>query len=145
MAATASTILQGKGDRVLTVTAEATIASVVELLAGNRIGAVPVINADREVVGIISERDVVRGLSKSGPAVVDQPVETLMTKDIKTCGLDDTIEELMKMMTSRRIRHLPVVENRKLRGIVSIGDVVKQRLDEAQFEVEALKSYITAS
>jgi CBS domain-containing protein len=144
MTATTATILKGKGDNVLTVTATQAIAVVVSLLAEHRIGAVPVVNEAGEVIGIVSERDIVRGLAKSGPAVVDQAVESLMTSDIKTCSLDNTIDELMQIMTSRRIRHLPVVENRRLRGIVSIGDVVKERLNQAQFEVDALKSYITS-
>jgi CBS domain-containing protein len=119
-----------------------TIASVAKVLTSNRIGAVPVIDEKDRLVGIISERDIVRSLSENGALTLTLPVERLMTHEVATCSPGDQLDDLMGVMTNRRIRHLPVVENGALQGIVSIGDVVKQRLDEVQFEVEELRRYI---
>jgi CBS domain-containing protein len=138
-----ATILDGKGHDVLTVTPESSVAALVKLLAERRIGAVPVVDAAGRVKGIVSERDIVRALAADS-TVLDRQIEALMTREVKTCGLQDTVADLMEVMTRGRFRHLPVVENGKLVGIVSIGDVVKQRVAEAQSEVEALTSYITS-
>ena len=138
-----ATILDGKGHDVLTVTPESSVAALVKLLAERRIGAVPVVDAAGRVKGIVSERDIVRALAADS-TVLDRQVEALMTREVKTCSLQDTVADLMEVMTHGRFRHLPVVENGKLVGIVSIGDVVKQRVAEAQSEVEALTSYITS-
>ena len=112
------------------------------MLAQNRIGAVPVINEDGQLVGIISERDIIRGMSEHGEAVLKLPVDQLMTRDVKTCSSEDQLVDLMEVMTLRRIRHLPVIHNGALHGIVSIGDVVKQRIEEVQSEAEELLRYI---
>ena len=136
-----ATLLQSKGFDVLTVTPESSVATLVSLLAERRIGAVPVIDGEGHVKGIVSERDVVRALAADS-GVLERKVETLMTREVKTCGLQDAVVELMEVMTRERFRHLPVVEGGKLVGIISIGDVVKQRVAEAQFELEALTSYI---
>jgi CBS domain-containing protein len=136
-----ATLLQSKGFDVLTVTPESSVATLVKLLADRRIGAVPVIDGEGHVKGIVSERDVVRALAADS-GVLERKVETLMTREVKTCGLQDAVVELMEVMTRERFRHLPVVEGGKLVGIISIGDVVKQRVAEAQFELEALTSYI---
>jgi|HubBroStandDraft_1064217.scaffolds.fasta_scaffold00015_26 CBS domain-containing protein len=136
-------LLQSKGHDVLTVTPESSVADLVQLLAGKRIGAVPVIDGEGHVRGIVSERDIVRALAADGQ-VLERKVATLMTRNVKTCGLQDAVVELMDVMTRERFRHLPVVENGRLVGIISIGDVVKQRVAEAQFELEALTSYINS-
>jgi CBS domain-containing protein len=137
-------ILDGKGHDVLTVAPESSVAALVKLLAEKRIGAVPVVDGAGRVKGIVSERDIVRALA-GDPTVLDRKVETLMTREVQTCVLQDTVANLMEIMTRGRFRHLPVVEDSKLIGIISIGDVVKQRVAEAQSEVEALTSYITTS
>jgi CBS domain-containing protein len=139
-----ATILDGKGHDVLTVAPESSVAALVKLLAEKRIGAVPVVDGTGRVKGIVSERDVVRALAVDA-AVLERKVETLMTREVQTCVLQDTVADLMEIMTRGRFRHLPVVEAGRLIGIISIGDVVKQRVAEAQSEVEALTSYITTS
>jgi CBS domain-containing protein len=145
MATKVSAVLAQKGRRVVTVGPSDTIASLVKVLSSNRIGAVPVVDGDDRLVGIISERDVVNGMALHGDAVMTLRVERLMTTEVRTCSPEDAIVELMEIMTLERIRHLPVVRNATLDGIVSIGDVVKQRLQEAQFELEELRSYISSS
>ena len=137
-------ILDGKGNDVLTVTPESSVSALVKLLAEKRIGAVPVVDGTGRLKGIVSERDVVRALAGDA-AVLERKVESLMTREVQTCVLQDTVADLMEIMTRGRFRHLPVVEDSKLIGIISIGDVVKQRVAEAQSEVEALTSYITTS
>jgi CBS domain-containing protein len=137
------TLLQAKGREVLTVTPQETVATLVGLLAERRIGAAPVVDAAGRVVGIASERDVVRALARH-PDALARPISTLMTTEVKTCTPRDSVIEIMQVMTTGRFRHLPVVEAGRLVGIVSIGDVVKQRLEEAQFELDALKSYIAS-
>jgi CBS domain-containing protein len=140
-----SSVLENKGHTVITATPGATVGSVVNLLARNRIGAVPVTAPDGRLVGIISERDVIRGMGQYGAAALALTVDVLMTREVKTCAPEDQIVELMETMTLRRFRHLPVLRNGVLIGIVSIGDVVKQRLEEAQSELEALRSYIASA
>jgi CBS domain-containing protein len=142
MTATVSDVLRDKGSRVVTVAPDQPAMSVVETLTKNRIGAAPVVDVGGRLVGIISERDIIRGLAQHGDAVLPLTADRLMTREVMTCSLKDPIVGLMEVMTNHRIRHLPVVENGSLRGIVSIGDVVKQRLAEAQFELEQLRSYI---
>ena len=137
-------ILDGKGHDVLTVTPDSSVAALVKLLAEKRIGAVPVADGTGRLSGIVSERDVVRALAGDA-AVLERKVESLMTHEVKTCGLQDTVANLMEVMTRGRFRHLPVIEDGKLIGIISIGDVVKQRVAEAQSEVEALTTFITSS
>ena len=143
MATKVSDVLKHKGYRVVTVAPLQSVASVVDLLTQNRIGAAPVTDADGRLVGIISERDVIRGLSEHREAVLTMAAEQLMTREVMTCAPGSSIVELMEVMTNQRIRHLPVVQNGALAGIVSIGDVVKQRLAEAQFELDELRRYIS--
>jgi CBS domain-containing protein len=145
MTAKVADVLKQKGYRVVTVVPGQSVAAVVSVLTQNRIGAAPVINAAGELIGIISERDVVRGVATDGSDVLNRPIEQLMTREVKTCAPDDAIVELMAIMTNARIRHLPVVMQGMLCGIVSIGDVVKQRLAEAQLELEELHRYISSS
>ena len=137
-----SSVLKNKGHDVVTVAPQQTVGSVVKVLAQNRIGAVPVINEEGQLIGIISERDIIRGMSEHADAVLTLPADQLMTRDVKTCSSEDQLVDLMEVMTLQRIRHLPVIENGALHGIVSIGDVVKQRLEEVQSEAEELRRYI---
>lgn len=139
---TVSIILAGKGREVVTIEPNATLAAAVALLAEKRIGALMILGADRRVVGILSERDIVRALAERGPTALNERVSQVMTRDVKTCTEDDTIEGLMGRMTTGKFRHMPVVEQEKLIGIVSIGDVVKNRVEEIEHEAEALRDYI---
>lgn len=143
MATKVSEVLKQKGFAIVTVAPTQTIAAVVEVLTQHRIGAAPVTDTSGRLIGIISERDVVRGISQHGVAALTFPTERLMTRDVKTCSSEDAIVTLMEIMTNQRIRHVPVVEGDALRGIISIGDVVKQRLAEAQQELDDLRRYIS--
>ena len=136
------TILRAKGRDVATIEPDATVESAVRLLASRRIGALIVSEDGRRVDGIVSERDIVQGLSDHGPGLLEQRIEDVMTRRVHTCSPEDTVGELMGRMTERRIRHLPVVEAGALCGIVSIGDVVKNRLDEVEYEASSLRSYV---
>jgi CBS domain-containing protein len=133
-------ILSTKGGRVTTIKPDAKISTTSKLLSQHRIGAVLVTDAADKIIGIISERDIVRGLASHGGAVAEISVTDLMTRDVRSC----TPGDIMGIMTTHRIRHLPVLEDGKLAGIVSIGDVVKYRLDEAKHEVESLRDYVLA-
>ncbi len=137
-------ILQGKGSEVFAVRETATIAEAVTLLADKNIGAVIVKNASGGVAGILSERDIVRRLKTQGAEVLAAPVSACMTANVVSCRLADTIDELMSKMTQRRIRHVPVVENGALVGLVSIGDVVKHKIEITEQEAAALRDYITS-
>ena len=135
-------ILAGKRDNVITIEPSANVAAAVKLLAERRIGAVVILGADHRVVGILSERDIVRALADHGATVLSKPVSQVMTRDVKTCSEDDTIEELMSRMTTGKFRHMPVVQEGKVIGIVSIGDVVKSRVEEIDHETKSLRDYI---
>ena len=135
-------ILAGKRGDVVTIGPTADLTAAIKLLAERRIGAVVILGADRRIVGILSERDIVRALAERGPAALNERVGQVMTRDVKTCSADDTIEGLMSRMTAGKFRHMPVVEEDKLIGIVSIGDVVKNRVEEIEHEAEALRDYI---
>jgi CBS domain-containing protein len=134
-----------KDQAIETIAPDATIAEASRRLAEHKIGAVLVLGADRRIVGILSERDIVRGLDRSGAALLNMRVSELMTRNVVSCAPDDTVEEIMQEMTTRRIRHLPVLAQGRLVGIVSIGDVVKSRLEELTSESEALRSYIAGA
>jgi len=137
-----SHILRDKGDDVVTIAASATMAEVAHLLANKRIGAVIVRDPSGAIAGIISERDIVRALSKSGADCLSHKAADHMTRDVVTCGKNDSIDDLMEQMTRGRFRHVPVVEGTRLVGIVSIGDVVKTRIAETVFEAQSLRAYI---
>jgi CBS domain-containing protein len=139
---TVKAILSRKGNDVLTIEPTATLAAAVKLLAERRIGAVVITGADRQVIGILSERDIVRAFAASGPAALDQQVGQVMTRKVMTCDEAETVSSLMGRMTQGKFRHLPVVERGRLAGIVSIGDVVKYRLEEMEKESTALREYI---
>jgi CBS domain-containing protein len=140
-----SDILSQKGGLVYTVTPDATAAEVAQQLSARRIGSVLVLRDAELVAGVVSERDLVRAIALHGAAALDMEAQQLMTRDVVACDPDDSIEQVMAMMTRGRFRHLPVVRHGELLGIISIGDVVKARLTEAQDETEALKAYIVAA
>ena len=135
-------ILAGKGGNVVTINPTADVIAAAKLMAERGIGAVVVLGADHRIVGILSERDIVQALAEHGAAVLSEPVSQVMTREVKTCSEDDTIGELMGRMTTGRFRHLPVVQQGKLIGIVSIGDVVKSRVEEIDQETKTLREYI---
>ena len=137
-----SDILKIKGSDVLSIGADQPIHAAIAILAVNRIGAVLVLDDKDSIVGIVSERDLVRAMHKFGKELFDKRVADLMTATVVTCSPKDPLAAIMGMMTSQRFRHVPVVEEGKLMGMISIGDVVKSRIEEAQSEVEALRRYI---
>lgn len=139
---TVAAILARKGRDVLTVRKETSIADVVRLLGERRIGAVVVSDDFHRVIGIVSERDIVRVLARSGPAGLEGAVEAIMTQKVVTCADQDTLHEVMERMTHGRFRHLPVVEDGRLAGIVSIGDVVKARIEQVEREADEMRAYI---
>ena len=141
---TVATILESKGDRVATTRPDATVETVAHRLRIEGIGALVVSEDGRRVAGIISERDIVRGLAEHGSEALTMPVSALMTAGVTTCMPETTVNQVMSRMTRGRIRHLPVTVDGRLVGIVSIGDVVKHRLDEMETEVQTLRDYITA-
>lgn len=136
-------ILSGKSDGVVSITSQTTIGEAIATLAEHNIGAVAVVD-DETLVGIISERDIVRHLAGSAEGFRANPVSTLMTRAPKTCTRADTIDHVMNVMSRGRFRHLPVVEDGVLIGIVSMGDVVKRKIDQAEQEAEALRDYIAS-
>ena len=139
---TVKAILSRKGTDVLTIEPNATLATAVKLLADRKIGAVVITGADRQVIGILSERDIVRAFASDGPAALEQQVGQVMTRRVMTCDEAETVASLMERMTQGKFRHLPVVERGRLAGIVSIGDVVKYRLEEMEKESSAMREYI---
>ena len=135
-------VLSGKSSQdVVTIKPDATVRELIALLARHNIGALVVSGDGSSVDGIVSERDVVRRLHED-EGVVDLPVSAIMTSDVQTCSVEDSVHNLMKVMTEGRFRHLPVVEDGRLTGIVSIGDVVKHRLEELETEAHMLHDYI---
>ncbi len=131
-----------KGNKVLTVRGDATIKTAVGILQSEKIGASIVSTDGTKVQGIFSERDIVRGLVAHGASLLEKRVADFMTADVKTCSLGDDIQDIMSQMTRSHIRHLPAVENGVLRSIISIGDVVKNRLEELETEANALRDYV---
>jgi CBS domain-containing protein len=136
------TILRNKGSWVATIRPDATIADAVDMLNRERIGALVVSEDGGSVDGVLSERDIVIALGDRSEDLLARTVEEVMTRNVITCDPNDTVGELMAEMTNRRIRHLPVVKDGRLRGIVSIGDLVKNRLDEVEFEANSLRTFI---
>lgn len=135
-------ILRSKGPAVATVTRTTTVAALLADLAVHDIGSMVVIDADG-VVGIVSERDVVRRLHQYGSDLLRRPVADVMNALVVTCGPDDRVDDLAILMTNNRVRHVPVLDNGRLAGIVSIGDVVKSRMEEMMAEHQQLQAYIT--
>ena len=141
-------ILTVKGADIVKVATSDTVQQTAKLLREMRIGAVLVrdeANNTDGIAGIISERDIIGGLAALGAAALDMPVDSMMTRDVHVCSPSDTVDEVMSMMTDRRIRHLPVMEDDKLVGLISIGDVVKHKIAESEQEARALREYITTA
>jgi CBS domain-containing protein len=138
----ADQILQRKGRDVSTIPPDATVRAAAEALAAANLGALVVSVDGTSLAGIVSERDIVRRLAADGPPLLDQPVSSIMQAEVRTCAGADNVDQLMELMTQHRIRHLPVVEDDALVGIISIGDVVKTRVDELVTEKEQLVDYI---
>jgi CBS domain-containing protein len=142
---TVSIILAGKGRHVVTIEPGANLADAAQLLSEKRIGAALVLGADHRVVGIISERDIVRALAERGAAVLAEPVSQIMTRKVETCNESEPVSSIMERMTAGKFRHVPVVTQGRLVGIVSIGDVVKHRLHEMERESTAMREYILSA
>jgi CBS domain-containing protein len=140
---TVARILAEKGGSVVTMAPHRTIDEAIHLLAEKRIGALVVGDAQGRVIGILSERDVMRALATEGAAALDRPVSHYMTEKVVTCTRRTTIEDVMETMTNGRFRHLPVVEDGHLVGVVSIGDVVARRIAAVEAEHQAMRDYIT--
>jgi len=139
-----STVLKRKDPSVATISRDATVAEAVAELARHNVGALVVSNDGRTVEGIVSERDVVRGLETFGGAILDKPIRTIMSGEVRTVSPDAEIESVAVIMTEHRIRHVPVLKDGVLEGIVSIGDVVKSRIEELEEDRDALLKYISA-
>lgn len=140
-----ASILRQKGRGVTTASPATTLLDIANKLAAKRIGAMVIVGADGEVAGIVSERDIIRMLGSAGPVCLSRPVSESMTRSVVTCRESDTLEEIMAIMTTGRFRHLPVVDDGALVGIVSIGDVVKHHIAEVEMEATAMREYITHS
>jgi len=140
---TVAHILSEKGSSVATVQPERTLDEAIQLLADKSIGALVVTDEAQTVVGIISERDIMRAVARQGAAALDTPITSHMTREVATCRRETTNDEVMRLMTDGRFRHMPVCEHGKLVGIVSIGDVVKRRLPTLEAEQQAMRDYIT--
>ncbi len=139
-----SEVVRRKGATVVTMPAQTPVGDLLTRLAKHHIGALVVSPDGVSVAGIVSERDVVRRLVSYGPALLERPISEIMTAQVRTCSPTDTVEQLMVLMTEQRFRHVPVVDGNRLTGIVSIGDVVKQRLEELQTERDHLTAYISS-
>ncbi len=139
---TVGLILAEKGRDVVVTELGATLAETAKLLADRRIGAALILGADRRIIGIISERDIVRALAARGAAALDEPVSRTMTRNVETCNENEPICNIMERMTAGKFRHLPVIDQGRVVGIVSIGDAVKHRLQEVERESTAMRDYI---
>lgn len=138
---TVRSILNTKGHQIMSVKPDVRLEAAIRLLGEKKIGAVLVMNQSR-LEGILSERDIVRVLAERGAGALETPVSEVMTRKVVTCKETDTVAELMEMMTTGKFRHLPVVDNGKVVGLISIGDIVKRRVQEYESEQEALRDYI---
>lgn len=134
-------ILKVKGRAVVTARPETTLLEITKKLSAKKIGAIVVVGDNGEVTGIVSERDVIRILGEKGEAVLEEPVSSIMTRQVVSCQETTTIEEMMELMTQGRFRHVPVIDGQSLIGIVSIGDVVKHHIAEVEMEVVAMREY----
>ncbi len=139
-----SQILKDKGDLVFTASPQETVGAAAALLHTRRVGAMVVLDADEAIVGILSERDIVRVIAKEGAGALNKPIAACMSAEVIFAQPEESIDILLERMTDRRIRHLPVVREGRLVGIISIGDLVKYKINEAQAEAEGLKAYIAA-
>jgi CBS domain-containing protein len=135
-------ILKLKGREVFTAAPDTPLMEIAKLLGVHRIGCIVIAAEDGQVIGIVSERDIVREIARAGASVLEQPVEVCMTKAVVSCRESDTMDQLMGEMTVHRFRHMPVVDRGRLTGLVSIGDVVRMRIAEAELEAAAMREYI---
>jgi CBS domain-containing protein len=135
-------ILHGKPHRLISVAPDHSLQQAAEILGKERIGALLVLKPNGDIAGIISERDIVRAVGASGADILARPVAELMTKDVTCCSPDDTVDDAMALMTERRFRHLPVREGSKIVAMISIGDVVKRKVEDAEAESQSLREYI---
>ncbi len=142
---TVKAILQQKGHDVFTLGPNDKLSEAVRMLAEHRVGALVITNGDGKIVGILSERDIVRILARQGHEALDEPIRTGMTSKVKICNEHHTVHEVMEIMTRGRFRHLPVEKDGKLYGIVSIGDVVKKRIEDVEREAEQIRTYIATA
>jgi CBS domain-containing protein len=138
---TVGSILNTKGRQIMSVEPDAKLSATIKLLGEKKIGAVLVMNQSR-IEGILSERDIVRVLGERGATILDEPVSDVMTRKVVSCRETDTVAAIMELMTTGKFRHLPVIDNGKVVGLISIGDVVKWRVREYETEQEALRDYI---
>ena len=137
-----SQILKHKGDTVFTASPHETVAAAAALLHARRVGAMVIVDAQDAVVGILSERDIVRVVAEDGAPALARPISAVMTRDVIFAEPAETVQSLLERMTDRRIRHLPVLKDGRLAGLVSIGDLVKSKIAETEAEAETLKAYI---
>lgn len=137
-----SSIIETKGSDVVTAGAGNTVGEIASVLSEKRIGAVVVLDDNQKVCGIISERDIVQQIASQGSEALNQPIENCMTSNVISCELTDSVNQVMEKMSSGRFRHLPITTNGKLNGIISIGDVVKARIEEIERDAEDMKRYI---
>jgi len=142
---TVKSILEEKGHDVLTLGPNDKLSEAVRVLAEHRVGALVITNGDRKIVGILSERDIVRSLAKFGASTLDHTIRDVMTPKVNICNENHTINDVMEIMTRGRFRHLPVEKNGLLDGIVSIGDVVKRRIENVEREAEEIRNYIATA
>ena len=141
---TVKIILDEKGRNVTTVGRETTLMEAARVLTQQKIGAVVVVDPDRHILGILSERDIVRAIAERGSDVMDQDVASVMTRKVVQCREESSINEVMEIMTNGRFRHLPVAVDGRLAGIISIGDVVRRRIQDVEREAEDMKAYIAS-
>jgi CBS domain-containing protein len=139
-----SQILKDKGDLVFTASPQETVGAAAALLHSRRVGAMVIVDADEAVVGILSERDIVRVIAREGASALTKPITACMSSEVIFAHPEESVDALLERMSDRRIRHLPVVRGGRLAGIISIGDLVKYKIDEAQAEADGLKAYIAA-
>ncbi|MET1410964.1 CBS domain-containing protein [Roseibium sp. HPY-6] len=140
---TVAAILSGKGHETITASSETPLSDICETLAKNKIGAVVVCAGDKSIEGIVSERDVVRAIGTQGTSSLNLPVSSVMTKEVMTCEEHHSVNEVMARMTQGRFRHMPVVKDGKLTGVISIGDVVKHKIAQVELEAEQMRNYIS--
>lgn len=142
---TVKSILSEKGVEVITLEADASLARAAQLLGAKRIGAVVITTGDRQIAGILSERDIVRVIGEMGAEALSLPVERVMTTRVTTCHEGHTVHDVMEIMTRGRFRHLPVEHEGRLAGLISIGDVVKRRIEEVEREADQIREYIATA
>lgn len=140
---TVAQIIKDKGQNIVSVKEDDSIMDALKIMTKHGIGVVLVVKAE-QIIGIMSERDVARGLPQFGKNLVDMPVSNIMTKNVITCNAIDKVDMVMELMTNKKIRHLPVMQDDKLMAVISIGDVVKQKVAQAVAESESLKAYIAS-